>query len=526
MIITIRTKFLLLSIFISLAIASLVEYKVFIDAAAINDDMRNQIYWMARLVEPNLFPNDLIASYFTQPKLVSPILEALYRLSSNYVDPLLISQILPFFLVVISTFFLFKVSELSFGYKYAFWVCYGFNLMIWMMNDLSGGLPRAFFYPLFFLFLWMLIKRNWIGLIVSFVLQTMIYPISFFLSTIVLLIEIFSDKLTQIKTGKVKLIASISGLIIGGSILCVRYLYKQPANGFGSLINSSEALQMKEFYADGRVNVFLIPYTLINNGLGSQFFLENQEFIINWIVRITIFSILIVLAYWFYKKFLIQTGPLKIPRYIWSSTIAATIITIFALFNLFYLYIPQRYLGYIIPLLLVFIISSYIHHIELAFPKHPYLIVLLASIAFISTCVFWDDDLIHLSKKQSNLYSFLHKVPHDALIAAPIDLSSDIPAFAYRSVLISSEANIPFHKIYYTQIQARVHDWLEAYEAKDTQTIISFINKYGIDYIVLDSKDFTDKKDMIFATISKKCLIFNSGKYSVVSADKVLSGCL
>ena len=142
-----KNRLLILSLLFSLIVSIFVEHRIFFDKQAINDDVRNQIYWISRLGNNDLYPNDLIASYFTQSSLVSPIISNLYSMSS---DPVKLGQFLPFLLVLISTFFLFKIAEKYKGDQYAFWVSFAFNVYIWTLKNLAGGLPRAFFYPLFF----------------------------------------------------------------------------------------------------------------------------------------------------------------------------------------------------------------------------------------------------------------------------------------------------------------------------------------------------------------------------------------
>lgn len=80
-----------LSLLFSLIVALIVERRVFSDPYAINDDVRNQIYWMAQIMQPSLFDHDYIAAYFTQPMLVSPALYAVYRFAGAWVTPLTLS---------------------------------------------------------------------------------------------------------------------------------------------------------------------------------------------------------------------------------------------------------------------------------------------------------------------------------------------------------------------------------------------------------------------------------------------------
>ena len=168
-----------LALLLSLGIALFVERCVFWDGSAINDDVRNQAYWMLRLVDPALYPQDVIADYFTQPSLISPVVQLLYTLAARLgdtMDPLRFSQWLPFPLILLTTFFLFRFAERCVNARYAFWACGLFNLFIWTVRVFAGGLPRAFFYPLLFLFLWQYEKKAPWGIILALCLGALIYP--------------------------------------------------------------------------------------------------------------------------------------------------------------------------------------------------------------------------------------------------------------------------------------------------------------------------------------------------------------
>src|SRR5512136_2221929 len=68
----------------------------------VQDDARQHVFWMARFLDPGLFPNDVIADYFQS---VAPIgYKALYKgMALIGVDPSLFNKLLPMLLGLIAT---------------------------------------------------------------------------------------------------------------------------------------------------------------------------------------------------------------------------------------------------------------------------------------------------------------------------------------------------------------------------------------------------------------------------------------
>ncbi len=538
-------KALLYSILISLAIALVVEHRVFYDLTAINDDVRNQIYWMARFIDPNYFSNDYVASYFTQSSMISPLLSWIYQFFSQWVDPKVITQFLPFPIIILTTIFLFKATEIHgrsqilftklpdarhaspenaeltdtsmsssrdehnkadgtlwTGSKYALWVCYVFNLYIWTMKYTAGGLPRSFFYLLFFLFLWIFAAKRWKWLIPCFILQALIYPTAFFISLMTLIVEMVWTKLQQIKSSKRQTFFTLIALAAGIFVLYLRYIVDHTPNAFGRMTSLKEAIKMPEFYIDGRACVFIVPF---NFNLSFKYF-----------PCILVCLLVIWGAYYLLKKLISKrVSIVTIPRYIWSSSIASIILLVIAYLVLFYLYLPHRYIAYILPLIPIFLLGSILYDIDLALPKRPIAVWLITLLALLLIAPHWNDDLIEVSAPEQKLHQFLKTIPSDALIAAPLKLASNIPAFSYRSVLVSSETNIPFHVDYYKEIKADTKAIDLIYNSNDPIEITKIINQYGIDYVVLDLKS---NGDSILPSIPSNKVIYSTKRFIVIKA--------
>jgi hypothetical protein len=484
-------KLLIRTLIISLILALVVEHRIFTDSMAINDDARNQIYWMAKLINPNYFAGDYLANYFSQPSMISPVFKLLYQFGTYFADPKLISQFLPFPILLLTIFCLYKLAELHAGLRFAFWLCFVFNLYLWAMKFIVGGLPRSCFYLLFFLFLWMLAKKNWLGLNITAALQALIYPTAFFLSWVALIVELI---LNRSKPQAEKYKAVLSTFIISFSILCIRYLYHRD-HSFGSLYSLHEAVAMPDFYYDHRHAVFLFPSSFMQLTAKPYLLCDWTLAVLPGILLAVVAT---VLAYLLISKVILAKAPaLKLPRYLWSSTIASIFLFVIAHIFLFYLYLPHRFLAYVFPLIPVLLIATWFYKFE---QLHSWKVYILAFAALALIAPRLNDDLISVSAQKRELYKFLSGTPIDSLIVAPMEIASDIPAFAYRSVLISSETDLFYHKLYHQEVLKRLELQNKIYAAKSIVELKNLASKYGIDYIVLNLSETTALTKPVFST--------------------------
>src|SRR3989339_376943 len=116
----------------------------------ISDDVRQQIYWMQQWQDPALFSGDFLTGYARA--YVTWGVTGLYWLASWWVSPLVFSKILPGFLFVFLAICLFRIG-ISLSDR-----CLGWTMVacLWLMpfflDNLAGGLARAFAAPLLALF--------------------------------------------------------------------------------------------------------------------------------------------------------------------------------------------------------------------------------------------------------------------------------------------------------------------------------------------------------------------------------------
>jgi hypothetical protein len=543
-----------ISLIACLCIAFYVERRVFFDPMAINDDVRNQVYWMLRVVDSSLFPNDLAAQYFTQPALVSPFLNSLYTLGTQWLDPLQISQFLPFVLVALATLFLFKFAEQCLNSRYAFWITLIFNTYIWQVANLSGGLPRAFFYPLLFLFLWLLSARRWGWLAVCFLLQALIYPPVWFICLGLLVVELFVSRKRFWADGKQKAFVSLA---IVGSLLILYQRYGGEMNPyhFGTLLTGEAAESMPELYDGGRVEVFRLKPNAAKPGTLAE---AAYDVLTRLPSLKDIYPILIVIAGVLPWKRLLRKsmGELTYPAVLWRLVAVSFALYALAVAFLFIFYVPYRYIQYTLPFALVFFIGSALYLLEQrlyslqpAKQVQVAVSVLLVIASVGSACWTWKPDLIKVYSDQRALYGYLGTVEKNAVISAPYTIASNIPAFSRRSVLVDREVTIPFHVQYYQEMRTRLQDSMNAYYATEPGPVLHFLRTHHPDYVVLNQRDFKPKKirqmpklsynafseaealqaiegekqgRLLLLNLSATCQSFQSGPYIVIPTPMLL----
>jgi hypothetical protein len=91
---------------------------------------------------------------------------------------------------------------------------------------------------------------------------------------------------------------------------------------------------------------------------------------------------------------------------------------------------------------------------------------------------------------QEKLYEFFAAQPKDSVIASLSVEASNIPMFSARTVLVSPEHAIAYHKGYYDPFRQRVDDLLQAQYSVEPEPLLKASSTYGIDLWLLDHNAF------------------------------------
>ncbi|MFB0561847.1 MAG: hypothetical protein ACETWM_11655 [Candidatus Lokiarchaeia archaeon] len=493
-----RIEFAIIILAIGIGVMS--QLPSFLNRYIINDDVMQHVYWMQQFRDGGLFKNDLLTVYAKNYQPWGFI--ALYYVFSFIIDPMIISKIIPIVLFVVSSLYLFKlVSEMTNNYT-GFLSASIFMAAPIYLDRMVGGLPRAFGYPLLIIFLYYLIKKEYLKSSLVLILQCLFYPIVFLLSMLTYLFafikmqhkKIFFDK--PVTKTKYFIIA----IIICSFILCGKYVISYNPS-IGKVVTKEQMVGNPEYYySKGRFNLLPTPPVLqsikqyLKKGMVfSQIFDKPTK-----MVSINpggLNSEIIFLIILLFLALEIKRKKLLLPIEIILLFLSAILMHIISVLFLFRLAFPSRYLMYSLPLITLIIctiaIGQLVIKIKSARIKRTFQILILI-LVFLNIDHQYSVGLINMSDKK-DLYNYLNSLPKKTMIVAHPGLADGIPTFAQRKVFIKYELSHPVFDNYWKTIKKRTVDFFNAYYSENTLLIYDFCKQNGIDYFIVDKKHFTEK---------------------------------
>ncbi len=226
----------------------------------INDDVRQQIFWMQQWLEPNLYPNDYLAGY--AQNYVSWGVIAIYRVASVFMDPLQFTKVLTGILFVLSALLIYCLClELRDDLAALLGVCVYFLFGLFL-GEMSGGLPRAFAFPLLIGYLCLLARKRLLLAAITVLIQSIFVPYIFLLCLTTHLfylahligVSLVRREADESKTPIVRVAIQFIPLTIGACLMMLKYVvFKSPR--FGGLVGMQEIAGKIEYTDVGRYEV-------------------------------------------------------------------------------------------------------------------------------------------------------------------------------------------------------------------------------------------------------------------------------
>ncbi len=470
-------KFLIGIIFlfgISVGVATL--WQQLTNPYLINDDVRQHTYWMNQLHDGTLFPNDLFTEY---SQFLSPAgFQGIYYILTFFAGPIEIGKILSILLFALTGVLCYLIGRTYHNWQSGLLAAFFFVAVPVFIDRFSGGLQRAFLFPLIFLFMWIITTNRYrfLGWVLS--IQMLVYPVSAVISTTTLIVNglirpRFWRDMFKTKGAKI-------GLLFFGLTLCFTIVQKNifRPEFLGPLVTKSAMFSDPAFYEGGRSPY--LPFSPIS------YFFEKELFRRNYF-----FSILIILAPFFFVFQWIR----GITVYRIISPILALAIASISLFEaakifLFRLYIPDRYLTYSLIVLGTLLAAIGASFILMLFRKRLSKSIVLAILLVFGLISNIQQDkfrrpLIMINAThRAGLLQFIATLPKDTLIASDPYLSDDIRTFSQRKTLLSYELAHPWFTHYREKVEQRIKDFYSAYFSETLENLQQLKKTYGVDYIV------------------------------------------
>jgi hypothetical protein len=467
----------------------------------VQDDVRQHVVWLQKFVDAQLFPNDLIADYFQS---LAPVgYKFFYWIIAKIgIEPLVIAKIIPLFLGLITTVYIYKFSlniiPIPFG---AFLICLLFNQVIWLNDDLISSTPRTFVYPFFAAFLYYLSERSLISLLIALALQGLFYPQLLLVEIAILTVRLFrwQGGLPRLTQDKENYILWLAGLGVALLVLLPVILSRSE---FSTVVTPEQMKAMPEFGFRGRNQYFGVnPLRFI--------FLGNSG------IKIPLFPSIVWFGFGlpFLLKSRLPLVRLITPKVeiLWQIVIGSLGMFFLAHLLLPKLHLPSRYTHHsfkfvmsiaagIVLLVLLELGWRWLQkkrRTKTKFTRRESgwlgLIGLGAAVVIIFPAippVFLGLFQTLVVGKEATIYQFLAKQPKDILVASLAEEGNNIPAFSQRSILVGKEFALAYHPNYYEQIKQRAIDTINAQYSSDLSVTKRIIQKYGIDFLLVERNAF------------------------------------
>ena len=513
----------------------------------VQDDARQHVFWMQRFLDPQLFPDDLIADYFQS---VAPAgYSAIYQLAAGLgVNPLLFNKLLPTALGLFTTAYCFGVClELLPVPAVGFISTLLLNQSLWMKDDLISATPRGFVYPLFLAFLYYLLRRSLLPTCGAIALLGLFYPQAVFNAVIVLILQLLRwDGKPRLSRNRRDYLFCVVGL---GVAVLVMLPFALEASVYGPTITAAAARQLPEFLPSGRSAFFADdPWRFWLSGGRSGFLPSIQPSIM------AVGFLLPILLRFPFRFPLGQqvTGKVAV---LLQMVVASLIMFVAAHALLFKLHLPGRYSGYSLRIVLALaagIVLMILWDALWRATGQTFLLV-VAAVVGVSLILYpsLGENFPNTKYKAGiypNLYQFLQQQPKDSLIASLSEEANNLPTFAQRPILVGREYAIPYHWGYYSKFRQQTLELIQAQYSPDIAAAQTLIRNYGVDFWLLDRGAFTpgyltdnswyrqyqpataeaiaqlqQGKTSAVSQAMQRCTVFESEAFVVLQAQCILS---
>jgi hypothetical protein len=452
----------------------------------INDDVRQQLYWMQQWQDPALFRGDFLAGYARA--YVPWGVQGLYWLASGWVSPLAFSKLLAGFLFVFLAICLFKIGTRLADRRLGWAMVACFWLMPFFLDNLSGGLSRAFAAPLLALF-WLgwVAERPWVTG-AALLLQALFSPYMFLVAAMAALLAWTLARLGRDRPPPFPAQTAHFFLLGLGAVLVAALNLQFSADGYGPLVRAQEMVNHPEFYAHGRYRILpesSLWWELISPWESISPFRERGP-VAGALVGAGLLA-LVVAGLW-RLDWSVWRQRLKPACYLGAASLGLYFLARLFLLKLF---VPDRYLIYTLNLFYCLVLALGAHT-ALRAARWPRYAAILALVAMAGLGA-WRLQGVGLKDYSAYraVFAALAETPKDALMAGHPNLMDTIPTFAQRRAFATYELAHPWSRGLWAELKPRLTDLFKAYYAADPQEVVAFCRKYGIAFLIVDDRHFT-----------------------------------
>jgi hypothetical protein len=468
------------------AIFVLAHWAAFTNPFVINDDVRQQIFWMQQWQDPELFQDDLLTDYARH--YVPWGVKGLYWPASAIVSPILFSKVLTGVLFVFLSVCLFFIGAEILDRRLAWITVAVFWLMPFFLHTISGGLARAFAFPLLAWFWLAWLRRKPWGMGGALLGQALFIPYVAPLAAGAALLAWGRSRVSRSAPPPFPNRGShfiCLALAIG---LVISFNYHLTSQGFGPLVSAADMAGRPEFARGGRYAIVPVPsvfWELIQPWKFIAPFRESGP-LAGALVCGAVVSLMVL--GWRRLDWQELLPRLEPAIYLGLASLACYAAARLFLLKLF---VPDRYVMYTFHLFYCVALALGFHGLMKNRQVTRVLAISILAVVVGLSCWRLQGEGLYDYSEFKPLSAALAQTPKAALIAGHPDLADNIPTFARRSAFVTSELAHPWSTGYWQRLRPRLEEFFAAYYAGEPQEVRAFCRKHRISYLVVDKKHFT-----------------------------------
>ncbi len=470
--------------------------KIF-DYYRVSDDVRQQIYPLYLARDHALFRQDLLTHYFLSH--TPPFYYYAHYPLAWLIDPVVLSKLSQFGLLIVVLVFLFKIGKRLYGPILGWSLVFVFVHSPDLAGLTDGGLPRGWAVPGTIMFIWAVLEERTKVALAAVTISGLFYPPIFLvLGPAYGVWCVWTRRFTAWNFAAAGLIG------VGFWPMVFR------DDSIGRIVTYAQAVAMPEWHNGSRFPFIPIPplWRLAPRYLAISYvpgrFFDTLPY---WILLgIGLLALLPPAKATDDPKSLASRTAAEQRRFRFLG-LGVPLLLSLLMYQVssqlaFRLHIPDRNIKYTLPVLGAILITAGLFDLftwalgrlhaskwVLAFP-----VLLVAGLfGLVGNGLYGNLNLWADQRFAWKLYAFVETLPKDSLLAGPPTEMDNIPLFSRRTVYVSDEAVQPLFDRYYRDISERVRRFYRAYYAHDISTVAEFASSTSVDYMVVRTDDFASK---------------------------------
>ncbi len=490
-VITSRTAYVLMA---AAVVYILSQWNALTNQYCIMDDVRQQVYWMQRWIDPELFQDDILSRYAKD--YVPWGVQAVYYLGSFLASPVQFTKVVAFILYLAAMGFLYGLAKgFGDGFTAVTVVCVCF-FFPGFMTKISGGLSQGFVYPLLSAYLYFLSTKKTVVASFIILIQSFFNPYVFTLCLATHGLYVLHQQLMPLLRNRrfvsglwpkfARIVVTNLPVMVGIALILIKYLLIQSAE-FGEIVTWKDMEGKPEYSEFGRTedlpprSIFwelILPWT--------YFFPFSQDLPILFWLCLSAVAVSIAIVFLRQGKNMNLAG-FRVFAYLLPASVILYAISYHFLLRLF---IPNRYIEFSFTIfyavLLGVALSKALRVFGMARLASPVVLLIVALLGGVRNY----NVSIYDYSEYKPIYSFVETLPKDALLAGHPQFMDNIQTFARRKALVTYELSHPYRKTYWAEIKKRLFELFDAYYSESPEQIQDFAARYGINYIIVRDEDF------------------------------------